>query len=55
MDDPKRELAPDTTKPTELDATELDDAAGGWGKSMYHSYSHDSASFRREDNSKGTA
>ena len=54
MDDPKRDRAPDTTKPTELDATELDNAAGGWGRSCYTSYSGESsASFTARSSDKG--
>ena len=34
-------------KPEELDAKDLDKAAGGWGRSSYYSYSSDaSASYR---------
>ena len=39
-------------KPEELDAKGLDRTVGGWGRSMYTSYSSESAEFRREDNSK---
>jgi hypothetical protein len=40
-------------KPEELDAKDLDTVAGGWGRSMYTSYSSESAAFRREDDSTG--
>jgi hypothetical protein len=34
-------------KPEELDAKDLDQAAGGWGRTPYYSYSSDaSASYR---------
>ena len=55
IDDSKTDGTPETAAPEELDAKDLDQAAGGWGKSMYHSYSSESAAFRHEDTSKGDA
>ena len=49
----RNDRAAEKAKPEELDAKELDRAAGGWGRSMYTSYSSESARFRAEDNSKG--
>ena len=54
-DDSKKARAAEKAKPEELDDKHLVEAAGGWDRTMYNTYSSENARFRSEDNSKSTS